>query len=161
MASRQLSEMPSKPAVYALMGGRGRSKNVAYIGIADNLKQRITQHIIRRDSSITTGASVVVINPDKISEVWWWITPIFNDRGSLEAAEEVASQILKPILRSQGKLTDRARTHLASPSFFNEMKTLFSGQPTGTIALVNHDNIIERVEVLEEEVKRLKELIQN
>ena len=56
-------DLPNRPAVYALYSGNGNSRYVAYVGIAGKLKQRITQHFIRRDSSVATGVSAVSLNP--------------------------------------------------------------------------------------------------
>jgi hypothetical protein len=81
-----------------MFSGRGRGAYCAYVGIAGNLKQRIAQHLIRRDSSVTTGASAVSLNPDFINEVKWWEHPEFHQRHVLEAAELVAFEILDPVL---------------------------------------------------------------
>ena len=52
MPLKSVSELPNKPAVYAMYGGRGRDKDVAYVGIAGKLKQRIQQRIPLRSSSM-------------------------------------------------------------------------------------------------------------
>lgn len=64
-----ISGLPSVPAVYAMYGGRGASAYVAYVGLADVLKRRVGQHLIRRDSSIVTGVAAVSLNPDLVTEV--------------------------------------------------------------------------------------------
>ena len=53
-----ISEIPSKPTVYALCD---KNKNIAYVGIASELKRRIKQHIVNQDSSVTTGQSAVIL----------------------------------------------------------------------------------------------------
>ena len=60
-------DMPRVPAVYAMYGGRNQ-KYVAYVGIGANLRRRIHQHLIGRDSSVATGTSASGINPDYITE---------------------------------------------------------------------------------------------
>ena len=60
----RITDLPNTPAVYILFGGKKGNKFVAYVGIADKLRQRVSQHLIRRDSSITTAASIVSLNPD-------------------------------------------------------------------------------------------------
>lgn len=60
------SDLPNVPAVYAMYGGRGRSQYVAYVGVADKLRARIEQHLARRDSSMTTGTSAAMLNPDHV-----------------------------------------------------------------------------------------------
>ena len=55
----QVYDLPNTPAVYAFYSeGRG-PQYAAYVGIAGKLKQRIVQHLIRRDSSLATGALAV------------------------------------------------------------------------------------------------------
>ncbi len=85
----KISSLPNVPALYALYGGKGQRKFVAYIGIADKLRQRISQHLVRRDSSIVTGTSIVSLNPDYVTAMKWWEYPDFSKREYLEAAEEV------------------------------------------------------------------------
>jgi hypothetical protein len=46
--------VPNAPAVYAMYGGEGR-EYVAYVGLGDKLRRRVEQHLINRDSSVTTG----------------------------------------------------------------------------------------------------------
>jgi hypothetical protein len=104
----KISELPNFPAIYTLYGGKGQRKFVAYVGIADKLRQRISQHLARRDSSIVTGISVVSLNPDYVTEIKWWEYPDFSKRDYLKAAEVIAFEIFNPVLRSRGKLTDRA-----------------------------------------------------
>jgi excinuclease UvrABC nuclease subunit len=58
---RAVADLPSVPAVYA-MYGQTRTRP-AYVGIAKNLKTRLRQHLVLRDSSVTTGSSVVALNP--------------------------------------------------------------------------------------------------
>jgi hypothetical protein len=104
-----VSGLPSVQAVYAMYGGQGRSLYVAYVGLASNLRQRLTQHLIRRDSSVMTGVSAVSLNPDLITEVRWWEHPDFARQEILEADELVAFDVLEPALRSRGGITDRAK----------------------------------------------------
>jgi excinuclease UvrABC nuclease subunit len=39
----KISSLPNNPAIYSIYGGKGQRKFVAYIGIADKLRQRISQ----------------------------------------------------------------------------------------------------------------------
>ncbi len=55
MIIKAISDLPSVPAVYAMFGGRGRNLYAAYVGISGNLRARINQHLVLRDSSIATG----------------------------------------------------------------------------------------------------------
>jgi excinuclease UvrABC nuclease subunit len=40
-----ISDLPQIPAVYAMYGGKGRGRYVAYVGIAQKLRDRIVQHL--------------------------------------------------------------------------------------------------------------------
>src|SRR5690348_9265760 len=65
-----------RPAVYCLYGGRDR-RHAAYVGIADKLRTRIDQHLVRRDRSVTTGVATVTLNSDLVTEIKWWRHPTF------------------------------------------------------------------------------------
>jgi excinuclease UvrABC nuclease subunit len=57
-----ISELPNVPGVYAMYGGQGRGLYVAYVGVAKQLRRRMMQHLVKRDSSIATGTSAVALN---------------------------------------------------------------------------------------------------
>lgn len=128
----RISSLPNTPALYALYGGKGQRKFVAYIGIADKLRSRISQHLVRRDSSIVTGMSIVSLNPDYVTALAWWEHSDFSKRECLEAAEEIAFGIFEPVLRSRGKLTDAGSGLVRDPGFRERMGALFSGEPAGS-----------------------------
>src|SRR3954464_15241917 len=94
-----IDALPPVPGIYALYGGKGR-QYVAYVGLADNLRSRIKQHLVNRDSSVTTGTGAVGLNADYIRAVGWWVDESFSDRTALQAAELVAFDVLEPALRS-------------------------------------------------------------
>lgn len=79
-----LSEIPAGPGLYVL---RDRNGHVAYVGISNNVRSRVDQHLYRRDSSIATGVSTTSLNPDYVTRVDWWVDPLFEDKASREAAE--------------------------------------------------------------------------
>jgi hypothetical protein len=144
-----ISGLPNVPAVYALFGGRDGHRSVAYVGVADKLKQRITQHLLRRDSSVVTGVAVVSLNPDLVSQVAWWEHPSFTDRICLEAAELVAFDVLEPTLRSRGASQANAGRRSADAAFAAQMRAVFSGEPTGTLAMPTLQGALERIAALE------------
>lgn len=154
-----LSDVPAVPAVYALYGGRGAARSAAYVGAADRLKQRIRQHLISRDSSVVTGASVVRLNPDRITEVAWWTHPTFTERASLEAAEMVAFDVLQPTLRSRGAVQMEARQLYTDEGFRAEMRALFAADPSGTLAIPTLPDALERIADLERRVAALEALL--
>lgn len=149
-----ISELPTKPAVYALCD---KSNNIAYIGIATKLKQRIKQHLVRQDSSVTTGQSAVIINPDNIKFVKWWEDALFSDKDYLIAAEEIAIDILKPIYRSlKGISTENPALKLLNDEkFVNKTTQIFQKKPTGIFTIQTLDDAIIRISELE---KRLTDI---
>jgi hypothetical protein len=151
-----LAELPAVPAVYALYGGRGAARSVAYVGVAERLKQRIRQHIVSRDSSVVTGASVVRLNPDLVTEVAWWTHPAFAERARLEAAEMVAFDVLQPTLRSRGASQMEARRLYKDGAFYAEMSALFTAEPAGTLAILTLPDALERIAELERRVAALE-----
>ena len=143
-----ISELPNSPAIYAMYGGSGRSKYVAYVGLGSKLKSRIDQHLVRRDSSVTTGVSAVSLNPDLVTEVAWWEHERFEDRVSLEAAELVAFDMLDPALRSRGHTTERARELNADAEFCETMSDLFRGAPSGRLVIRSLEQAWRHIEAL-------------
>jgi hypothetical protein len=152
----KISSLPNSPAIYALYGGKGQRKFVAYIGIADKLRQRISQHLVRRDSSIVTGTSIVSLNPDYVTALKWWEIPDFSSREYLEAAEEIAFKIFDPVLRSRGNLTERGDILLKSEEFNKKMETLFNNDPSGSLEFPDFQDLLERLNNLEMKFEKLK-----
>ena len=100
-----------------MIGGRGRSGDIAYVGKTGNLRRRLDQHLIKRNSSVATGTSAVVLNVDQIKEVRWWLNPEFYDDNIREAAELIAFDVLQPVLRSRGKSSEKSKKHFEDPDF--------------------------------------------
>jgi hypothetical protein len=155
-----VSELPNVPAVYALYGGAGRSQYVAYVGIADRLKERITQHLVRRDSSIVTGVSTVGLNPNLVTEVRWWVHPDFSDRTVLQAGELLAFDALEPALRSRGGITGEAKSLYNTTEFKDRMLPLFTESPAGRLVRPTLQDAMQRIAELEREVAHLKSRIE-
>ena len=126
-----ISEVPNVPAVYIMLSGKGRGVYVAYVGVTRRLKGRIMEHLVRRDSSVVTGASGVALNPDYVSEIRWWEHPNFDEKDALEAAELIAFDVFDPALRSRGGVLEQARRLYENDTFHEKMHSLFSGKPTG------------------------------
>jgi hypothetical protein len=154
-----LAKLSDGPAVYALYGGRTSSKHPAYVGVADRLKRRIVQHLVKRDSSVTTMTSAACLNPDYITRVVWWWAPGFDERVVLEAAELVAFQHFNPALRSLAPPAEEAKQLSRDPAFEDRMYLLFKGPPTGQVQLPSLHEALHRLEVLELRVKKLEVLL--
>ena len=133
----------------------GRNQRVVYVGYSTNLQDRIGQHMIRRDSSVTTGVSAAVLNPDKVARICWWLTT-FSDKAHLEAAELVAFKVLNPSLRSRGNVPKHAKPILEDQTFHDEMERLFRGDPSGIFQPKTFDNLVDLVLKLEKRVSELE-----
>ena len=155
----QIYGLPNAPAVYAFYSGGRGPQYVAYVGIAGKLKQRIVQHLIRRDSSVATGTSAVSLNPDQLTRMEWWSHPSFDKTVNLKAAEMVAFDILQPALRSRGRDDSAGREVLADQSFRDSMEALFKGQPSGTVDFLSLSDALERINQLEKRIEELEVLI--
>lgn len=85
---RDIAALPRVPAVYLMLGGSPRF--AAYVGIGGDLRERVSQHLVKRDSSVVTGTTAVGLNPDHVREVGleWGrgCTPLRNDGGRPEGA---------------------------------------------------------------------------
>lgn len=148
--------LPKCPAVYAMYGGRGRSRHVAYVGIGRSLRGRIEQHLVRRDSSVTTGASVVSLNPELVTGVAWWTRPDFEDADALLAAELVAFDVLDPVLRSRGGVREGARRLVADDAFRAGVERLLAEGPSGRLEMPTLSEALDRIAALEERLAELE-----
>lgn len=154
-----IADLPDQPAVYALYGGRGRGLHVAFVGLARDLRVRITQHLIRRDSSVATGAAVVMLNVDLVTQARWWEHPDFADEAHLLAAELIAFDILQPVLRSRGQPQEAARRLAADETFAARMRQLFEQDATGRLTIPSLQDALDRIADLEARVKALEEAL--
>jgi hypothetical protein len=150
-----IGQLPSAPAIYAMYGGEGR-RYVAYVGLGDHLRRRVEQHLILRNSSVTTGTGAVGLHSDHVRAVEWWEHPSFSDRIQLAAAELVAFDVLEPALRSRGGIPTEARALAADETFRADMIMLFRGAPSGRLTLPSFAALAERVEELERRLDRLE-----
>jgi hypothetical protein len=155
-----ISELPNVPAVYAMCGGRNRGLHTAYVGLADALRRRVFQHLVKRDSSVSTGTSAASLNPDYVTQVLWWEHPSFTERHVLEAAELIAFDVLNPALRSRGGIQEKAKQLSQDLEFRNRMRPLFSGEPHGLLVLPTLQDALERIVALEERVVELERTLQ-
>jgi hypothetical protein len=149
-----LAEVPNRPGIYALYGGN--ENEAAYVGQAGKLRERLTQHLIRRDSSVTTGASVASLNPDLVRLVTWWTDERFDGPAVLDAAELVAFKILNPVLRSRGRPKSRGVMLAGESGFEQEFTQLFSGPPSGRLSIDTTAELVERLRSLETRVEALE-----
>ena len=152
MIDFSLSSIPKTAGIYAMCG---RNRSVVYVGQTTNLRARIGQHMIRRDSSVTTGVSTAVLNPEKVAHIHWWRTR-FSDKDHLEAAEVIAFKVLNPSLRSHERITDCAKAILTDQKFHDEMTCLFGSDPSGVFHPKTFDNLANWVLELHNRVSELE-----
>lgn len=145
-----VAKLPASPAVYALYGGKGASLHAAYVGVADSLRGRVEQHLVRRDSSVTTRVAAACLNVDAITEVRWWVHPRFAEREALEAAELVAFDLLEPTLRSRGSIRKAARQLYEDEAFAPMIRQLLQGEPAGRLVLPTLQDALARIDTLEQ-----------
>lgn len=151
-----IGALPRLPAVYCLYGGRGRDIHAAYIGVADSLKQRIVQHLVNRDSSISTGTTAVGLRPEYVSEIRWWENPDFSSRDVLLAAELVAFDVLEPALRSRGGIQQAAYRLYEDKVFRERMIERFLGTPSGVLIVPTLQEALNRIDALEQRMSELE-----
>jgi len=152
----RIYDAPKLPAIYALYGGTSRNKYIAYVGIGGDLRSRLVQHFINRDSSVTTGTSAVALNPDFISELVWWEEEEFGKREHLEAAELVAFDVLDPSLRSRGRPSKAAIEIRSNMEFVERIKSLLENKPSGKIIFPSISNLTARLDAIEARLNRLE-----
>jgi len=151
-----LKDVPRYPAIYALQGRSVGNRPVGYVGQATNLRTRLRQHLVLRDSSITTGAKLVSLNPDLVRGVEWWTHDLFSDSTTLTAAELVAFDVLDPTLRSEGTASKDALNLSSTPQFKKKFRQVFSGPPSGTLPIESLAELSVRVEDLEARLTNLE-----
>jgi hypothetical protein len=152
-----VGKLPTDPALYALYGGTGRSQHVAYVGLSGNLRSRIRQHFLRRDSSIVTGTSAASLNPDLVTRLEWWLSEKFEDRDYLQAAELIAFDKFEPTLRSRGRITSEAEALAETTEVVEEIESLLEEGPTGTVDIPTLSDALSRIERLEGRIDQLEE----
>jgi len=154
-----ISDLPNNPAVYVFYGGRGRSLYVAYVGVTRVLKSRIIEHLVKRDRSVATGTTAVVLNPDFVTEVQWWECPEFSDWKYLQAAELVAFDVFEPSLRSRGRIKKHSRKLYEDQVFHESMRDLFTSEATGHLAILTLEDALTKIEKLELRIMELEKRV--
>ena len=89
----EIKHLPQFPGIYGFKRSNNIQDNYSYNGLSNKLRESLSQHLLKSDSSVTTGTSAISLNPDKIAECHWWIHKSFGTREYLEAAELILSLI--------------------------------------------------------------------
>ena len=94
---------------------------------------------------------------DFVTEIEWWEHEEFESKNALAAAEVVAFEILNPALRSRGNTTTQATVTSEGVKLRKQMKRLFKGEPSGRVDLPTLEAALNRIEKLEELIRRMGE----
>ena len=155
----QISDLPETGAIYALYGRVGEKrgkKYIVYIVQSGRLRTRIRQHLVSKDSSVVTQTYAYALLPDQISDINWWEDESFNEEFSRQAAELVAYDALKCILRSRGTVNKKATELYNDKLFYQKMTTFFSLPPTGHLRILNFKDVVLILRSLEARIEKLE-----
>ena len=152
----EIKHLPQFPGIYGFKGPNDNQGDYSYIGLSNKLRERVSQHLLKRDSSVATGASAISLNPDKIAECHWWIHETFGEREYLEAAELIAFEIFNPTLVSRGSPSSSALQISKDEEFRKQMEELFSNVPSGYIIFYDLSWAVTKIKELENEIFELK-----
>ena len=155
----EIKNLPQLQGIYGLKSPTDKEGSYSYVGSSGKIKDRVQQHLLKRNSSVTTGASATSLNPDKIAECDWWCHKTFVEKEYLDAAELIAFKELKPTLVSRGSPTDEAKELSKDQEFRSQMEELFSGAPSGCIVFYDLSWAVSKIKELENEIKLLKDKI--
>ena len=145
---KSIRELKNVPAVYALFEGHGTYEYLAYVGVADKLRQRVEQHLIKHDSTASKGKLEIM----ELTKLKWWEDARFSDRAKLEAAELVFLRELPHGLSDMGDPRMDLEKLFFNSKFYDSIKELIKN-PTGIMVILNTD---EKIQTLEKRVRQLE-----
>ena len=154
----EIYSIPRVPRIYAFHAGAGRVRSISYVGSTGNLRNRVSQHLEYRDSSVVTGVSVATLNANHIDACTWWTHSSFVDRSGRESAELIAFDVLNPTLRSRARPMTESVTRSQDCAFREEMRALFSGNPSGSVNFPNITTAMRKIKELEGWLAKLETL---
>jgi len=148
-------QLPLIPAVYALYAERSRVRQTAFVGIADNLRQRVIEQLVIRGTPFGREGDAISLDPAFLTDLYWWEHPDFADQHVLRAAEFVAADVLQPALRSRRPISARAAELHEDEHFRGRMAALFRAEAAGHLVLPSLDRVLERLAELERRLENL------
>lgn len=154
--ANSIRDLPNEPAIYTLRSGKRERSSILYVGETDNLRRRIGQHLVNRDSSVTMEGSPVKIDPSHVKIVEWWTQPDFKDSIVRGAAEQIAFKIFDPRVRSGSNGKKDSIKLSKDQTFDSRMKALFTSTPSGKLVMMTLEEIIERLLSLEQRMAELE-----
>ena len=133
--------------------------NYSYIGLSNKLREIVSQHLLKRDISVATCASAILLNPVKIAECHWRIHESFGTREYLEAAELIAFKWFNLTLVSRVTPSTRALEISNDEVFKKQMDKLFSNVLSGYIKFYDLSWAINKIKELENDILELRKVI--
>ena len=155
----EVKHLPQLPGINGFKRPNNIQDNYSYIGLSNKLRESVSQHLLKRDSNVTTGASAISLNPDKIAECHWWIHESFGTREYLEAAELIAFERFNLTLVSRVTPSARSLEISNDEGFKKQMDKLFLNVPSGYIKFYDLSWAINKIKELENEILELKRVI--
>ena len=153
-----LDLIPAEPGIYAM---NDRNNKAAYVGESDNLRDRIRDHIVNRDSTAVTRLSPTMLNPDYVYRICWWqCDSIFDERVNRQAAELVAFDVLDSSHKSRAAIPNKAKDKACEQPFRTIMVNLFNGKPVGCYYPPTLRNLTDCVSQLCKRVSELESAIE-
>lgn len=119
------------------------------------------QHLVLRNSSVTTGTSIVGLRADLVRYVLWWDHDDFGQDQKRLAAELVAFDVLQPTLRSRAGIRAPAHKLSRDDVFRARMTSLFEGAPAGRRQVLSLSDLAGDVTDLRQRVERLEALVRS
>ena len=148
-------EIPASPGVYCLLGYAVRGAYAAYVGIGGNLRNRVSQHLEYRNSSVTTGVSAVSLDAVQVCGCRWWTDASLENSVRRNALELVAFDVLDPVLRSRGGISHEAR-ELSQNDEFQAWAKSFMATPSGEASFPGLMELMQEVRELRQRVQALE-----
>ena len=155
----EIKHLPQFPGIYGFKGPNDIKDNYSYIGLSNKLRERVSQHLLKRESSVATVATAISLNPDKIAECHWWIHESFGAREYLEAAELIAFERFNLTLVSRVTPSTRTLEISNDEVFKKQMDKLFSNVPSCYIKFYDLSWAINKIKELENEILNLRKVI--
>ena len=69
----EVKHLPQLPVINGFKRPNNIQDNYSYIGLSNKLRESVSQHLLKSDSSVATGASAISLNPENIAECHWRI----------------------------------------------------------------------------------------
>jgi len=153
----KLADVPEWEGIYAFYDRDPRSAACAYVGETTNLRRRLRQHLVLRNSSVATGTSVAGLRVDLIRFVQWWDHDDFDSEDKRLAAELVAFDVLDPTLRSRAGIREVAMELSQRKAFRRKMHAVFEGGPSGRLQVQGLTDLAAEIADLRQRVAELED----